>query len=309
MFSVGAVCKTLNDRAKYVWRTSIFYPSSIFRPKSDDATWKLLRRLQRFLDESFATHFSTSQPGRVMSASFFQKPIGIATLVGGALFGPYAYFGENSERNSPSTSQLAQYDPIPGHFANYTNTQPLEQPALGGFQPMQPTSVVPLVGRPNVVDLREVLRFDVNPAWVMQNFPRVTTVLAETRLDGLRVPFVSGTQATDIAGALTYYFDATQSVKRIQFHGKSGDPTMLSGLMVQFYRLEPEASLGGHLYTTRWNNRITSVLQLTPAPVIYAHDQNARFQVFLEINQPSTEYGLTREAEQVLQAARVNGSW
>ncbi len=47
------------------------------------------------------------------------------------------------------------------------------------------------VGRPNVVDLREVLRFDVNPAWVMQNFQRVTTVLAETRLDGLRVPFVS----------------------------------------------------------------------------------------------------------------------
>ncbi len=84
---------------------------------------------------------------------------------------------------------------------------------------------------------------------------------------------------------------------------------MLSGLMVQFYRLEPEASLGGHLYTTRWNNRITSVMQITPAPVIYAHDQNARFQVFLEINQPSVEYGLTQEAEQILQAARITGSW
>jgi hypothetical protein len=144
---------------------------------------------------------------------------------------------------------------------------------------------------------------------VPQNFPRVTTVLAETRLDGLRVPFVSGTQPTDIAGSLTYYFDAAQTVRRIQFHGKTGDPTMLAALMMQFYRLQPETSLGGHLYTTRWNNRITSVMQLTPAPVIYSHDLNARYQVFLEINQPSQEYGLTREAEQFLQAARINGAW
>lgn len=244
-----------------------------------------------------------------MSDSFFQKPIGMATLVGGALFGPYAYFGENISRDRPPETRIGAYDSKPEYLARYANPPHLEQPDANAFQTMQPPSVVSYAGRPNVVDLREVLRFDVNPAWVMQNFQRVTTVLAETRLDGLRVPFVSGTQATDIAGALTYYFDATQKVRRLQFHGKSGDPSMLSGLMVQFYRLEPEASLGGHLFTTRWNNRITSILQLTPAPVIYAHDQTARFQVFLEINQPSTEYGLTREAEQILQAARITGSW
>ncbi len=244
-----------------------------------------------------------------MSDTFFQKPLGIVTLVGGALFGPYAFFGEKGGMNPPSQPAAGQYDSLSGQFVSSANDLLSGMQGAAGVPPTQDwNQPVPQV-RPIVADLREVFRFDISPGWVPQNFPRVTTVLAETRLDGLRVPFVSGTQPTDIAGSLTYYFDAPQTVRRIQFHGNTGDPTTLAALMVQFYRLQPETSLGGHLYTTRWNNRITSVMQLTPAPVIYSHDLNARYQVFLEINQPSQEYGLTREAEQLLQAARINGAW
>ncbi len=182
----------------------------------------------------------------------------------------------------------------PGHWASYPNGT-----SIGFSQPLNNPygDALPNVGAtlPGVADLRDVIRFDVNPAWVTQSFPRVTTVLAETRMDGLRVPFISGTKPTDIAGSLSYYFDSAQTLRRIQFHGTTGDPSMLVALMTQFYRLQAESSVGGHLYTTRWNNRITSVMRLSPAPVIYSHELNNRYQVFLELNQPSNDYGLTLE--------------
>ncbi len=162
---------------------------------------------------------------------------------------------------------------------------------------------VVLIRRPyqcSVSDFREVLRFDVSPGWVPQHFPQVTTVLADTRLDGLRVPFVSGTQPTDVAGSLTYYFDSQQSLRRIQLVGVSGDPSVLVNLMLQYYYLKPEPSLGGHLYKTRWNNRVTSVMRVIPAPVISNQDNHRRYQIFLELNQPTMDYALTPDAQEVL---------
>jgi hypothetical protein len=192
------------------------------------------------------------------------------------------------------------------------------QPALvNSPTPAYPNAAQPFPAQPSapsltnapVSDFREVLRFDVTPAWVPQHFNRVTTVLADTRLDGLRVPFVSGTQPTDIAGSLTYYFDSQQTLRRIQLVGSCGDPTILVNLMLQYYHLHAEPSLGGHLYTTRWNNRVTSVMQLSPAPVIYGHDAHSRYQIFLELNQPTVDYALTAEAEQILRNANLTQRW
>jgi len=231
--------------------------------------------------------------------------MGVASLIGSAIVGPYFYFG-GIEAPSPSNvpSLQSTLDPS-GYLTSYTNPNVNAVPFIPGYSSL-PESV--LTNAP-VADFRDVLRFDISPTWVPQTFPRVTTVLAETNLDGLRVPFVSGTQTTDIAGSLTYYFDSHQTLRRIQFVGVTGDPTKLATLLLQYYHLQAEPSLGGHLYTARWNNRVTSVMQLSPAPVIYSQDTNSRFQIFLELNQPTTDYALTIEAERILQTANITNRW
>jgi len=129
------------------------------------------------------------------------------------------------------------------------------------------------------------------------------------QMDGVRVPLITGTQSKDIAGSLTYYFDASQALKRINLHGLAGDPTSLAALMVQFYQLKPEQSLGGQLFTTRWNNRVTSVMHIAPAPIIYAGADHSKYIVFLELNQPDNQYGLSDEASGILRTAQATQRW
>ncbi len=181
----------------------------------------------------------------------------------------------------------------------------LGAPTLNQIQ-QQPNATV---GGGVVYDLREVLRFDIVPGWLPQRFARVSTVTANVQMDGLRVPLITGTQPKDIAGTLTYYFDASQVLKRINLHGLTGDPSQLASLMVQYYQLKPEQSLGGQLFTTRWNNRITSILQIVPAPIIYAGADHSKYIIFLELNQPTNQYGLSTEASEVLRAAQATQRW
>lgn len=180
----------------------------------------------------------------------------------------------------------------------------LGTPTLPQIQ-QQPTSV----GGGVVSDLREVLRFDIKPGWLPQRFSRVTTVLSNVQLDGLRVPLVTGIQPSDLAGSLTYYFDASQSLNRINLHGLTGDPSNLANLMVQFYQLKPEQSLGGQLFTTRWNNRVTSLLHVAPAPIIYAGADHSKYIVFLELNQPNQNFALSDEAAEILRQAQAIQRW
>jgi len=91
--------------------------------------------------------------------------------------------------------------------------------------------------------LDEVLRFDVTVEWVMQRWPRVSTGLPHLRLQGYRVPLVTGTSLSDLAGSLTYYFNARQQVERITLRGATGDPRALLQLLV-----------GRHHFTRRLTN-------------------------------------------------------
>ena len=200
-------------------------------------------------------------------------------------------------RNGPSSL-------IPGNtdrLWDYT----LGTPTLPQLQQQSNVSV----GGGAVHDLREVLRFDITPGWLPQRFARVTTVTSNVQMDGLRVPLITGTQPNDIAGTLTYFFDASQALKRIDLHGLTGDPKPLADLMVQYYQLKPEQSLGGQLFTARWNNRVTSVMQIAPAPIIYAGADHSKYIIFLELNQPSNQYGLSEEASEILKNSQATQRW
>jgi len=331
-----------------------------------------------------------------MLSNFIQKPIGIATILGAAVGGPYAAFetdigtqirrslvgqashmvASNSNVAASGTNtdpvalmaangtqaidwnggSVAPYQPAyqnPGSLPSGQNIPTVYGPATYGPVTVGPATNHPIpmpsptletrvgpsatipgtthqlwdytVGTPtlnqiqqqpgaslgggNVTDLREVLRFDIVPGWLPQRFARVTTVTSNVQMDGIRVPLITGTQSRDIAGTLTYFFDASQSLKRINLHGLTGDPTQLANLMVQYYQLQPEQSLGGRLFTSRWNNRITSVMHVAPAPIIYAGADHSKYILFLELNQPSNQYGLSDEASEILRTSQALQRW
>ncbi len=183
---------------------------------------------------------------------------------------------------------------------NYTLGVPTLQNMQGQPQP---------IGGGEIHDLREVLRFDIYPGWLPQRFSRVTTVLSNVQLDGLRVPLITGTRPTDLAGTLTYYFDGSQALQRINLHGLTGDPSHLANLMVQYYGLRPENSLGGQLFTSRWNNRVSSVLHVAPAPIMYAGADHSKYIVFLELNQHSPSFSLSEEAGALLINSQATQRW
>lgn len=149
-------------------------------------------------------------------------------------------------------------------------------------------------------DFRDILRFDATPAWVTAQFSRVTTVVADTQLQGLRVPVVTGAKPDDVAGTITYYFTEHHQLQRITFNGFTGDPTRLVSTMLTYYHLKPDHTLGAGGYSFGWNRTPSSVMKVTPTPVIYANSPNARFTVFLELNQPNSPFGLSYAATEVI---------
>jgi len=165
-----------------------------------------------------------------------------------------------------------------------------------------------LVGGP-IYDLREVLRFDISPDWVTSRFSRVTTVLADTELEGLRVPLVTGIGPADLAGSITYYFDASGKLQRVMLHAFTGDASRVVATMTQHYGLQAEPSLDAGVYTRRWNATPVHFLRLTRAPVVYSDALHHKLTVYLELNQPDLRYGISTEAQRIIDADRRTGRW
>ncbi len=177
-----------------------------------------------------------------------------------------------------------------------------------GAIPSDPGATPQLAGM-RVTDLREVLRFDIAPDWVISRFARVSTVLADLSLEGLRVPIVTGTRADDLAGTLTYYFDQQGKLQRVTFHGFTGDPSKLVQTMTTNYGLATEPTLEAGVFTKRWNGIPVHFLRLTHAPIVYADAVHQKYTVFLELNQPSLVYGISSEARRIVASDRHSGRW
>ena len=161
----------------------------------------------------------------------------------------------------------------------------------------------------SVHSLREVLRFDISPNWVMQRFPRVSTVHSNMQLDGMRVPLITGTQPTDLAGTLTYYFDSYQRLQRVNVHAVTGDPSRFVAELQHGYKFQQQPALGASLYTLEWNGKPTSLVVTTPAPIIESSSPLARFNVFIELNQAGLAYGLSDEANHLVNSGKQAQRW
>ncbi len=254
-----------------------------------------------------------------MSDSPAKKPFTGLLLLISAAGGPYFLFETemgSAVRRIVVPGQTASADacsPPPGQFTSI-DTAP--------SGPTFPWQTVPANPEANIlnqdadkfpqapmVSLPEVLRFDITPAWVTSRFPRVSTIAGNAQLDAMRVPLVTGTSPSDMAGTLTYYFDAYQRLQRISLHSVTGDPNGFLSELKRSYQLEQQPSLGGTLYLMSWNGKPTSVLRIAPAAIIRSDSPYSRFEVFLELNQPGLDFGLSSEANSFLAAGRATRRW
>ena len=127
------------------------------------------------------------------------------------------------------------------------------------------------------VRLEGVLRFDVTPRWVLDNWPHVSTTRISGPLDGLRVPLITGTGASDVVGSLTYYFDNQQQVQRISVDGIAGDDRHVVSIVTRTFELKPEPTCrSGHL-----SGEVER--QTDQCPVDSAHASRTRKQPLPEV--------------------------
>ena len=164
------------------------------------------------------------------------------------------------------------------------------------------------------MSLAEVLRLDVTKEWVYQRWARKSTGLADLEHYGIRVPLVTGTQLSDLAGSLTYLFDADGRAERISFRGTTGDTTQLVMLLVRKYQLQrqPTMNPGEQLYQLRKGEEVYSELRTLPASVLWSSSPHNSFAVELELQRPDATKPLPKKlpilAEQAvapIQAPRV----
>ena len=200
----------------------------------------------------------------------------LATAAGG----PVAYFGAPDAWKAVRPEWLSLSQP---ETAQNGESDPLQE------DPVARAPVLRVEGAP-VQDLAEILRFDVTSGWVLRRWPRVSTGLAELQLQGYRVPLVTGTSETDLAGSLTYYFNAQQQVQRISFRGTTGDARKLIGLLTTRYKFSRRLTNDPGLFiyeAARPGGEPNSVLKIHSTPVVKSTEPNRRFEVELVVERPS----------------------
>jgi hypothetical protein len=222
------------------------------------------------------------------------RTVAVPTLLVASVAVPYAATNMpawQQQWNAPSAGAAPQdpHAPPPGlDPLAAQRAAALAAPPTGPGATLYPAAM-PLEGTP-AYSIADVLRMDVTKEWVYQRWPRKSTSLGELDLFGVRVPLVSGTQLSDIAGSLTYYFTPDGRVQLISFRGQTGDTTQLVNLVTQRFGLQrqPTLAAGEQLFEVRQGDNVLSRLHTRPAPVLWASSPHGSFSVELDLQDAAT---------------------
>jgi uncharacterized protein DUF6690 len=172
--------------------------------------------------------------------------------------------------------------PPTGDAAN-TADAAASQPVITAAPLVVPAGAASRSSETPIVELAEAIRFEATVTWLFQRWPRVTAGLPEGHLQGYRVNLITGVHHDDVAGSLTYYFNADQRCQRISLQGSVGDPRKLVAYIVGRYGLirqnSPDPAV--QLYQTRWNGRQVSELTVRPVAVVKSSEPFSRYDVQL----------------------------
>lgn len=136
----------------------------------------------------------------------------------------------------------------------------------------------------NTDSFEEVFRFDYTPRMVTERWSRLSTGLGDVNLQGYRVPLVTGTEPTDLAGSLTYYFDSQPRLRRITFLGSTGDPARIIEFMVRQFGFRQARGANPRVITYRTRYGHTGFLQITPAEFLDRNQMPTNYRVELTIS-------------------------
>jgi hypothetical protein len=220
----------------------------------------------------------------------FSRPVILATLLGASFAIPYsvnkfsgAVKGLASQSDAPDAAKEVTTQLSPSG-ADTLAAKLTEEPGSVLYQ-----SPIPLEGLP-AIHLEEVFRFDMTKDCVFARWPRKSTALADKDLFGVRVPLVSGMAVDDVAGSLTYYFNAGGQAERIAFSGTTGDARRLVNLVANRYGLQPvpPTAPGELLYQRLWNGRPQSELRIRPAAVVWSTSPHSSYDVNLLLERPGS---------------------
>jgi hypothetical protein len=143
---------------------------------------------------------------------------------------------------------------------------------------------------------------DVTKEWVYAHWARKSTGLADPERFGIRVALVTGTSHADLAGSLTYYFNAHGQVDHISLRGRTGDTTQVVQLLTQRYdfKRQPPTRPGEQLFQVKWNGRVQSEFRSVPDEVLWSTSAHRSFLVELELERPGTNRYVERPAPQLM---------
>ena len=196
-----------------------------------------------------------------------------AIVVFGAAGAAYLYTHDENFAKSFSLSQFLSNED------EAVATQDLPPEQLADAPPEQ---IVAVPG-PDVTNFAEIFRFDITPQFVTERWSRVSTGLSDVRMQGYRVPLVTGVEPGDLAGSLTYYFDSRPRLQRITFIGTTGDPSRLINFLAQQYGFHRYQHGNARVTTFRSRFRWTGVLNITPAEVLDHQLTATNYRVDLSI--------------------------
>lgn len=207
----------------------------------------------------------------------------LAMGVAVAMFGPMALSNAPGLlKGSKPAPEAAPADPAKEAAAQKA---PAEKPLPGVVK------APPLEGLP-LTDLAEVLRFDVTPGWIMHRWSRVSTGMSLPQLQGYRVPLVTGTSESDLAGSLTYYFNPMQQVEQITFEGATGDTRRLVQFVTSRFGLGRKVANDPGIFIyeiPESRGPARSYLKIRPAAVLSVSQPRERFGVELVLARPYQE--------------------
>lgn len=199
-------------------------------------------------------------------------------VLGAAIVVPYVMFDEGLSKTARTEWQRyfggSSAAPAGGGIGNWFQSAPQPLASLDAGPALPPVS------------LEDALRLDISTGWVTSHWSRVSTVIGETDQMGLRVALVSGTEPTDIAGSLTYYFDQRHQLQRITFTGLTGDESRVITHLMNKFGLRPQPTVAAGLYQAPAGPGKVSQAQVNHLPVVQAAAINARAELAIEIHRP-----------------------
>jgi hypothetical protein len=219
----------------------------------------------------------------------------VVMLLGVTIGLPYV-----ASRLSGSSATVATPPPgvsaaqAPAAGINLTSPQTATTPVASPNSVEGPGSLVymntaPLEGA-KFQSVDQVLRFDITKDWVYRNWARKSTWPTDVGLVAVRVPLVTGTDITALAGSLTYFFNPQGQLEHIAFRGRTGDATALVSFLARTYQFQwSQAPVGEQVYQVKRGNRVQSELRTRPESVLWTTAPHSSIAVELELARPGSK--------------------